>query len=397
VDETPKDKWTPAHNDQFDALVNEIDALDGRIERFEKMLDLTAEERKTAAVQDAVDRVDHDSPEAKRNSSGFLAWMRGGKDGFKDHVAKQVSRGAGIMNTMDTTVGADGGFTVQSDVVATVIDALKQYGGMRAVSKIIKTDAGNPINYPTSNGTAEVGEILDQNTQASSEDISFGTLPLPVFKYSSKYVTVPIELLQDSSVDIEEFVRHRIATRLGRIMNQHFTVGTGVDQPNGLITAAVANGDIGKVGLTGETLTLIYDDLIDLIHSVDPAYRDLGNCQFMMNDQTLRTIRKVKDNNGRPLWMPLDEGLTAGLSGSLCGYPYTTNQQMPVMAANAYSVAFGDMSFYVIRDVMQMTFYRFDDSAFASKGQVGFLAFLRSGGNFMDVGGAVKLFQNSAT
>jgi HK97 family phage major capsid protein len=67
------------------------------------------------------------------------------------------------------------------------------------------------------------------------------------------------------------------------------------------------------------------------------------------------------------------------------------------MAANAKSIAFGDFSKYVIRDVMAMTYYRFDDSAYAKKGQVGFLAFLRSGGNFMDVGGAVKLFQNPAS
>ena len=96
--------------------------------------------------------------------------------------------------------------------------------------------------------------------------------------------------------------------------------------------------------------------------------------------------------------MPGDaEGITGGVPASIFNYPFTINQSMASMAANAKSIAFGDFSFYTIRDVMAMTFYRFTDSVYAKKGQVGFLAFLRSGGNFMDVGGAVKLYCNSAS
>jgi len=395
LDDNQGDKWTPALGEKFDALVNEIDDLDASIGRYQKMLDVTAEDIQNAMVGDAADRAAHKNPESKNAQEMFLTWMRGGVRALDAAVSKLSP---GIRNTMDTTVGADGQYTVQSVVVASVLEALKQYGGMRSVANIIATEQGNPMNWPTSNGTAELGEIMDQNTAATALDPSFGTLPLNVYKYSSKIVTVPIELLQDSSVDIESFVRARLVMRLGRIMNQHFTVGlgSGSDQPMGLITASAAAG-VGKVGITGETTTLIYDDLIDLIHSVDPAYRDLGNCRFMLNDLVLRSLRKIKDSTGRPLWAPFEGPLAAGISGTLCGYPYTTNQQMAVMAANAYSVAFGDMSFYTIRDVMQMTFYRFDDSVYASKGQVGFLAILRSGGNFMDVGGSVKVFQNSAT
>src|SRR3546814_16862749 len=82
----------------------------------------------------------------------------------------------------------------------------------------------------------------------------------------------------DSSIDGESFVRSRLGTLLGRITNKHCTTGTGGSQPNGLITAAT----VGKTGTTGQTLTVIYDDLVDLEHSVDPAYREGGNCSFMM-------------------------------------------------------------------------------------------------------------------
>src|SRR3546814_11000051 len=96
----------------------------------------------------------------------------------------------------------------------------------------------------------------------------------------------------DSSIDGESFVRSRLGTLLGRITNKHCTTGTGGSQPNGLITAAT----VGKTGTTGQTLTVIYDDLVDLEHSVDPAYREGGNCSFMMADGSVKTIQKIKDS-----------------------------------------------------------------------------------------------------
>jgi HK97 family phage major capsid protein len=141
---------------------------------------------------------------------------------------------------------------------------------------------------------------------------------------------------------------------------------------------------------------VIYDDLIDLFHSIDPAYRE--NCKYMMHDATVKYIRKLKDTAGRPLWVPdYFAGITEGTGGTLAGCQVVTNQQMQVMAANAKSILCGDFSYYKIRDVMAMNLFRFTDSVYASKGQVGFLAWMRSGGNFIDVGGAVKAYQNSAT
>jgi HK97 family phage major capsid protein len=203
---------------------------------------------------------------------------------------------------------------------------------------------------------------------------------------------VPFELLQDSAIDVEAFVNARIVTRLGRIGNQMFTTGTGVSQPNGIVTAV----NVGKTGLTGQTASVIWDDLVDLQHSVDPAYRENG--KFMMHDSTVKFIRKIKDANNRPLWVPnFNDGITKGMGGTLAGAEVVVNQQMPVMAANAKSILFGDFSYYKIRDVMAMNLFRFTDSVYASQGQVGFLAWMRSGGNWIDIGGAVKAYQNSAT
>src|SRR3546814_4493645 len=103
------------------------------------------------------------------------------------------------------------------------------------------------------------------------------------------------------------------------------------DLPNGLITAAT----VGKTGTTGQTLTVIYDDLVDLEHSVDPAYREGGNCSFMMADGSVKTIKKIKDSQGRPIFIPGYDPANNGKLDTLLGYPIKINQSVAVMAAHA--------------------------------------------------------------
>ena len=172
--------------------------------------------------------------------------------------------------------------------------------------------------------------------------------------------------------------------------------------PNGLVTAA----SVGKAGLAGQTLTVIYDDLVDLVDSLDVAYLDVPDSDqqmagvkpgFMFNQATRRVIRKVKDTAGRPIWTPsYDEGAAAKTPDMLLGYPVNINNDMAPMAANAKSIAFGNLHMYMIRDAMDVTMFRFDDSPYISKGQIGFLAWARTGGNLLDVN-SVKVYQNSAT
>ena len=142
---------------------------------------------------------------------------------------------------------------------------------------------------------------------------------------------------------------------------------------------------------------MIYDDLVDLQHSVDVAYRDLGRCSWMMNDLSVRVIRKIKDTAGRPIWTPsYDEGASSAMPDRLLGYPTYLNNDMAVPAANAKSLAFGAFQNYLIRDAMEVNLFRFDDSVYVSKGQIGFLAWARAGGNLLDIS-SVKVYAHSAT
>ena len=384
LDDTKDQKWTPEHQTKYDTLTGEISDLDGRIEREQKVLDLAAEKHFSEPANKKGKR---DTEDLLSEISIFDTWTRRGEKGFS---AEQAAK---FYNTMSTTTGSEGGYTVPSAVASSLIDSLKLFGGMRAVAELLNTAQGNPLSFPTTDGTAEVGEILAENAQATGADPVFGTVGLNVFKYSSKIIAVPIELLQDSSVDIEAFIRKRIIERIGRITNQHFTTGTGTGQPRGIVTAASS----GKIGTTGQTLSVVYDDLVDLLESVDEAYQLGGKCKFMFSQSLRKVLRKLKDTAGRPIWTPgYEAGITAGAPDLLLGKEVALNNDMPVPAANAKSIIYGDMSKYIIRDAMQVNLMRFDDSVYASKGQVGFLAFMRSGGNLVDTG-AVKYYQHSAT
>ena len=388
-----KPDWDAATDQAvYDKAMSEIDAIDAKIKRENDLNAKIAEDTLISGVANRAEQLGSDKGD--KGLSLYGKWLRGGDAALNSDEWTQ------IRNTMSTTTGSEGGFTVQTDVANSALDALKAFGGMRDVATVIRTEKGNPMSFPTSDGTAEVGEIIAQNVTATAADVVFGTIALPVYKYSSKIVTVPFELLQDSQIDIEAFVRGRLVTRLGRITNTHFTTGTGTNQPNGLVTAATTG--VTAANATSQVTAIAYDSIIDLIHSVDPAYRALGNCKFMMNDSSVKVLRKIKDSQSRPIFVPgYDNGRLGGASGAapdeLAGYPIVINQDVAAMGVSAKSMLFGDFSFYYVRDAMEINMFRFTDSAYTKLGQVGFLGWMRSGGNLTDVGGAVKLFVNAAS
>ena len=388
-----KPDWDAATDQAvYDKAMSEIDAIDAKIKRENDLNAKIAEDTLISGVANRAEQLGSDKGD--KGLSLYGKWLRGGDAALNSDEWTQ------IRNTMSTTTGSEGGFTVQTDVANSALDALKAFGGMRDVATVIRTEKGNPMSFPTSDGTAEVGEIIAQNVTATAADVVFGTIALPVYKYSSKIVTVPFELLQDSQIDIEAFVRGRLVTRLGRITNTHFTTGTGTNQPNGLVTAATTG--VTAANATSQVTAIAYDSIIDLIHSVDPAYRALGNCKFMMNDSSVKVLRKIKDSQSRPIFVPgYDNGRLGGASGAapdeLAGYPIVINQDVAAMGVSAKSMLFGDFSFYYVRDAMEINMFRFTDSAYTKLGQVGFLGWMRSGGNLIDVGGAVKLFVNAAS
>lgn len=393
VEDKPKDEaWTAKNDEDYNKLVASIGDIDSQIERKQKVLDLNAQRHQRAKNESdkrniSVDQVESEDEKGKAT---LAKWMRGGASAMsQDELQEMRERKSNPKNTMSTGTGSEGGYLTQNEFAPYLTEAMKYYGGMRNMATVIQTETGSQMDFPTSDATSEEGEIIAENGSVTSSDPSFGTKSINTYKYSSKVIAVPYELIQDGQIDVVGYVNGVAATRLGRHSERHFTVGDGSSKPNGLIPQAT----VGKVGSSQTAMS--FDDLVDLEHSVDPAYRVNPACGFMFHDNTLRDLRKLKDSDNRPIWLP-GLGLTEGAPATINGYRYEINQFMAAMAADALSASFGDHSKYIIREVMQVLLLRFDDSVYASKGQVGFLAFMRMGGNLVDVGGAVKTFQNAS-
>ncbi len=384
-DESKSREWTKDDDAHFNNLTAEIEDLRDQNDREQERLDKLANMEFTE-IEDLKISGRSNSSSKDRAAQVFKAFIQGAHHNSR-HPEFQA-----IQAAMSTTTGSEGGFTVATSVAQRFVDSLKGYSSMRRVAEILPTEQGNPLGIVGTDGTAEIGERVPENATASNLDIAFSTRALTAYKYSSKVVAIPFELIMDSVIDIEALVFKRLGQRIGRINNADFTNGTGTAQPFGIVPASTA----GKAGATGTSTTFGYDDLVDLQESVDDEYRAIG-AGWMMSQAARRILRKIKDTAGRPIWTPGYElGAVAGAPDLLLGEPVTINNDMPAPGASAKSIVYGQLSAYTIRDVMQVQMFRFDDSNYVRLGQIGFLAFSRAGGNLLDTG-AVKHFQHSAS
>jgi len=282
---------------------------------------------------------------------------------------------------MGVASGAIGLYASPDSPMGALEKALLAFGGMRQVARVIRTASGTDLPIPTNDDTSNKGALLAENTQVSEVDATFGQLVLNSFKYSSKLVLVARELLEDSAINVPELIGSLLGDRLGRIQNDHFTVGDASSKPNGLVTAATSSSIT-----TASATTISYDNIIDLIHKVDPAYRPQSS--FMFHDGGLKIIKKVKiaqfsgDTAGVPLWQP---SLVAGQPDTIAGYPFVVNQSVVTPGAGTKSFVFGALGKYIIRDVNDVRLVRMDER-YADYDQVGFTAFMRSDGDLLDAG-----------
>jgi len=373
---------------KFDALMIEADALKANIDRLERVEAAEAHLAERAAVSAAVRGVSKDQvrDELVQEDSVFNKFLRFGVNALSaDERAVALPR---IQAAQSVGTNTAGGYTVPAGFYNQLEDAQKAYGGMIEAGFVIDTETGNALPIPTDNDTSQSGAILTENTQVSAQDVTFGSVNLGAYTYTSKLVLVSNQLLQDSAFDLNGFLSDKLGTRIARAINTHFTTGTGSSQPSGIATG----GTLGKTGTTGQTTSVIYADLVDLQHSVDPAYRK--NAKWMMADSSLKVIKKLVDSQGRPLWLP---GLASREPDTILGQEYVVNQDVAAMAANAKSIFFGDFKKYFIRRVKGTQVLRLTER-YADFNQTGFLAFQRWDGVLVDAGtNPVKWYANSAT
>ncbi|MET9304986.1 phage major capsid protein [Streptomyces cellulosae] len=378
----------------WDEALADVERLSADIEREERHARLANVDY--SQVIDATREADAEQHGGEDRAAAYAdawrSWMRQGTAELSSEERSVLRTGfidGKELRAQGVATGAAGGYMVPAPFRAKLIEAQKFYSSMRDVAEVITTETGATLPWPTNDDTANVGAILAENSQVTEQDVTLGTNDIGAYMYTSKLVRVSLQLLNDNAFDLESWLAQVLGRRIGRAQNAHFTTGTGTAQPEGVQTNAV----IGKTGATGQTTSVTYDDLIDLIHSVDPAYRNSGRARFMLNDATLGAARKLKDSQNRPLWEP---SIQVGVPDGLLGYGYTINQDMPVMAANAKSILFGDFyAGYLIRDVQDVQLLRLAER-YADYLQVGFLAFARTDGTPQDTA-AYRAYANAAS
>lgn len=400
------EKMSEANSALFDRIMQDVDSIKAEIDRFERIND--QETDLNQRIESRAGREDITKGEAEalvfKESEVFGAFMRLGFGGlnaqsqavmgkYKTNETEKLLKqsGLGIYAAQAVGSGGAGGFTVPTDsrFMSIVESALKAFGGVREVATVLPTESGSDLPMPTENNTAQEGEQVAENSDvAATLDLVFGQKVLKAWKYSTKPMVTSLEFLQDSAIDVENFIGMKAAERLARILNKKFTLGVGTTEPHGVVPASVA----GKVGANGQQTTVIYDDLVDLFHSLDPLYR--VGARWMMNDSTLKAIRKLTDAvGGRPLWQP---DIRMGAPDTILGAPYVINQDVEAMATSKKSILFGQFGKYYIRDVKALTMLRLVE-LYALKGQVAFLGFSRHDGQLLDAGtNPIKHYVNSA-
>ena len=383
----------------WDAAEKDLGEATQDKERAERMAALEGEARNAPAPRVGDMPMPQESREVlpeeqeKRLDAAFTNFLKRGIDKLPEEQRSMVAarweeRAEGV------ATGASGGYLVPQGFWQNLVIAMKAYGGLLNEVGVIETATGNPLPWPGSDDTANIGAILGENTQVSQQDIAFTTQTLNAYTYTSKLVLVSLQLLQDSAFDVDAFVTGRLAERIARIQAQHIVSGTGTGQPQGIVTGTTNT----FVQATGATTTLGsgttgYDSLVTLIHQVDPAYRQLPGTKFVAHDSFIAAVRKVKDAQGRPLWQP--DYLAGGDRDTILGYPVVVDQSMAALAANSVSALFGNFQRgYIWRNVLGLQMLRLTER-YADFLQVGFLGFMRGDGKVNDQRAIAALVQSA--
>lgn len=370
-------EFTKIHAD-IEALGKQIDS----VERHEKIQAEMAESRGViAGRQDAGTPAERRQAEAEQAQSAFSAWLRGGMEALSPEqraslAMKRTESGMEVRAPQTVTTTA-GGYLIKQDFSNQLEESMKMFGGVEAAADVITTETGATLPWPTVDDTAQTGALLAINTAVSEQAITYGVVNFAAYKFSSKLVLVPVELMQDSAFDVDSHVASVLGTRLGRVHNTYQTTGTGSSQPGGIQTG----GSSGVTAAGASTIT--YDELIQLEHSVDPAYRNPAfGAGFMFNDGSLLKLKQIKDGEGRPLW---SAGVAVGAPNTIDGFPYFINQDMPAMTTGLTPVLFGALKKFKIRKVKDVTLLRLVER-YADLHQVGFVAFTRFDSKVLDAG-----------
>lgn len=343
---------------RHDAIMADFDALEKQVAREERMagIESRAEEARAAnrPLNNGGEASGQENGKAVEYRDAFYKMLSvGGELSELSSEERSVLR-AGVVNPTELraqTVGTNsaGGYTVPTTLAGFIDKAMKAYGPMYSedLCTTMNTSSGNPMKIPTlddTSGTAYAHTEAAALTDDGSADVAIGQAALDAYVYDTKFLRFSMELTQDSIFNFESLLADLLGERMGRLANNKLTVGTGSSQPNGIVTASTA----GKTAAS--TTAFTSDEIIDLFHSVDPAYRASPKARFMMSDTVLATVRKLKDGQGNYLWQM--GNVQIGTPENILGKPVTVNQDMSAALTTGQKlILFGDFGKFYVRKV----------------------------------------------
>lgn len=351
---------------RHDAIMAEVDAIEAKVKRAQTLLDV---EERTSRFRDRVERAQHDrrplndvdgngeeregdADNGKLYRSAFAKIVCGiAREDLSTEERNALRAGvqrlsSGEQRALTAGTTTAGGYTVPTELQNILVRAMKDWGPMydEDICTVITTSGGNPLTLPTIDDTAksaaahtEAGSVTDDG----GEDPAFGQKLLEAYAFDTEWVRWSFELDHDSIFNMETLLGSLLGERMGRKANAILTTGTGSSQPNGIATASSA-------GVTAAAVAAITaDELIDLQHSVNAAYRRSPKARFMFADSTLKAIRKLKDSENRYIFQA--PNIALGIPATLLDSPYSINDDVAAMAASARAVLYGDFSKYYVR------------------------------------------------
>lgn len=390
---------------RFDKAMDKFDEFGAEISRMER-LDKADEERSNREQHERDEErrgrrpnnggggvPGADSEAAPEMRSVFNKVLRFGRAGLSEEersAYEEFESGATDpeIRALASGTNSAGGYTVPTLFRDTIEKALAAWGPMMDgnVIDLLTTDSGASMEWPSVNDTASRGEQVAENAASTDDggnDLAFGIISIGAYMQSSEIMRVPIQLLQDSNFDFERrIIPDLFGERMARTANDVLTTGDGSGKPQGIVAGA-------GTGITANATAAIADDeLIDLQHSVNSAYRSAPGVGFMFNDNVLKALRKLKDGDDRYIWQRPD--METGQPALLLDKPYWINPSMADPAASAVPVIYGDMKKYLLRRVGEWELFIYREKFFEKK-QFGFEVYGRIDGKVTNTAAIKKL------
>ena len=356
----------------YDRMVDDVDRMRQEIERMERQESIENEMNKPTARPLVSAPEGNGKPQKTGRASDEYknAFWRI----FRDKVVPYE-----VYNSLKIGTDDHGGYLAPDEFEKTLVEALTDNCIFRQFAHVIQTSSGDrKIPVVATKGTATWTE---EEAAYQESDDTFGLISIGAYKLATA-IKVSEELLNDSVFDIASYVAKEFARRIGEAEETAFFTGNGTGKPTGVLAA---NGG-AQVGVTTTGANITMDEVLDLFYSLRAPYRK--NAVFMMNDATVKALRKLKDGQGQYLWQP---SVTLGTPDTILGRPVYTSVNMPTIAAGAKVILFGDLGYYWIADREGRTFQRLNE-LYAANGQVGFLASERVDGKLI-LPEAVKVLQ----